>query len=450
VLRANWSAAEGKRTVNSGGGQVRQRIVSVAMRVTSVAIILFALPLAAAVYLFFLSDERAELERAAVVAAATVGPDFVEGDPTRLPDTESDISVGVYKPPGELTAGQGPAAGGEQVSRSFHGVPVQGSAHGQIVETIPVYSGDDVIAVIRTATPLWSLWQRVLATWAAMVGLGVVAVATAVIVARRQARLLATPLQSVASAAQALGEGDFSARAAGSDVPEINQTAEALNVTAQRLGALVARERSFSANASHQLRTPLTALRLQLEAAPGDLTPAIALADELERTIEDLLLLARGAGPAAGTSGPVDGEFGGRRQRWAAAATAVGRQLRVESEPDLPRVFASAAVVGQVVDVLVDNALRHGSGAVVVSVRDAGGAVAIDVADQGDSLAHGTVDIFERGISGSSAEHPDAAAAGHGIGLALARDLAQSQGGRLLLTRTSPGTVFTVLIPAAG
>ncbi len=426
---------------------MRQRIVSVAMRVTSVAIILFALPLAAAVYLFFLSDERAELERAAVVAAATVGPGFGEGEPAKMPDTETDIEVGLYRPTGQLATGQGPAAGGRQVARSLRGEPVQGSSSGQIVETIPVYSGDEVIAVVRASTPLWSLWQRVLATWAAMVGLAAVAVATAVILARRQARLLATPLQSVARTAHALGEGDFSARAQGSDVPEIDQTADALNVTAARLGALIARERSFSANASHQLRTPLTALRLELEAALGhpgaDLGPAMGLADELERTIEDLLLLARGAGSPAGSSGPLDGQFEGLQQRWTTAATAAGRELRLESEPEIPLVYASAAVVGQVVDVLVDNALRHGSGRITVSVRDAGGAVAVDVVDEGNGLSQGTLDIFERGISGSSP------APGHGIGLALARDLAQSQGGRLLLTRTTPSTVFTLLIPAA-
>jgi signal transduction histidine kinase len=436
---------------------VRQRIVSVAMKVTAVVIILFALPLAAAAYLFFLSDERAELERAAVVAAASVGPNYVEGEPTKLPDSETDISLGLYQPDGHLAAGQGPADGGLQVAQSQLGRPVQGSSSGEIVETIPVYSGEQVIAVIRAATPLWALWSRVLATWAGMVGLAAIAVASAVIVARRQARLLATPLQSVASAAQSLGEGDFSARAQGSDVPEINQTAQALNVTAQRLGALLERERSFTANASHQLRTPLTALRLELEAAlddpTADLRPAFGLADELERTIEDLLLLARGAGPTAEASGPVDGQFDALRQRWSAATAAAGRLLLVAREPDLPPVFASAAVVGQVLDVLVDNALRHGTGTIRVNARDAGGAVAIDVEDQGSGLSAGTLDIFERGVSGRGG-HPSGSAttpaAGHGIGLALARELAQSQGGRLLLTRTTPATVFTLLIPAAG
>ena len=434
---------------------MRQRIVSVAMKVTAVAIVLFALPLAVAVYLFFLSDERAELERAAVVAAVSVGPNYVEGEPTRLPDTETDISLGLYKPNGRLAAGQGPAVGGAQVAQSQRGEPVQGNAPGQIVATIPVYSGEQVIAVIRVATPLWALWSRVLAAWAAMVGLAAVAVASAVIVARRQARLLATPLQSVASAAQSLGEGDFSARAQGSDVPEIDQTAEAINVTAQRLGTLLERERSFTANASHQLRTPLTALRLELEAALGDRTvdlrPAFELADELERTIEDLMLLARGAGPAAAASGPVDAQFDPLRQRWTASAVASGRVLQVTSEPDLPPVFASAAVVGQVLDVLVDNALRHGTGTIRVHARDAGGAVAIDVGDDGNKLSGGTLDIFERGVSGrTSQDGPrDTRVAGHGIGLALARELAQSQGGRLLLTRTTPATVFTLLLPAA-
>ncbi len=422
---------------------MRHSIVSVAMKVAVVAIILFALPLAAAVYLIFLSNERAELERTAVVAAASIGPSYVDGDPADLPATENDIAVGLYSPAGKLVAGRGPARGARQVQRALAGQPYQSIEAGQIIGTIPVFSGERVIAVVRSATPLWTLWRLVLITWAAMVALAVAAVASAVFVARRQATLLAGPLQSVASAAQALGEGDFSARAAGSDVPEIDQTAQALNVTAQRLGTLVERERAFSANASHQLRTPLTALRLELEAAldrpSPDLHAAMGLADDLEATITDLLLLARGDGPTPGTGGSVDDQFDALRTRWHGAMAAAGRPLRITTEAEAPRVFASPAVIGQIVDVLVDNALRHGAGAVTVAARDAGGALAIDVGDEGALATTETTDIFERGISGNN---------GHGIGLALARELAQSQGGRLLLTRTSPATVFTLLIPA--
>jgi signal transduction histidine kinase len=424
---------------------VRHRIVTVAMKVTALAIALFALPLAAAVYLFFLSNERAELDRAAVLSAATVGPDYEVGDRVTLPQTEGDIQVGLYSPAGRLISGQGPASADPAVARAAAGRPQQTTENGQLVVTIPVYAGERVSAVVRSSTAVWTLWARVMLAWAAMIGLAAAAVASAVFVARRQATQLAAPLQSVASAAHALGEGDFSARAAGSDVPEIDQTAVALNLTAQRLGDLVTQERAFSANASHQLRTPLTALRLQLEAAidhPGtDLRPAIGLADDLERTIEDLLLLARGTGPVVGLSGPVDSQLDGLRHRWQAKLAAEGRPLHVAVEPDLPQVYVSGAVLGQLIDILVDNALRHGRGAIEVRFRDAGGAVAMDVSDAGTALAGRTVDIFARGVSGS--------ATGQGIGLALARELALSQGGRLLLTRTSPGTVFTLLVPAA-
>lgn len=423
---------------------MRHGIVSVAMKVAVVAIILFALPLAVAVYLILLSNERAELERTAIVAAAAIGPGYTAGETVDLPASRPDISVGLYSPLGTLLAGHGPADGGAPVREARSGRPGQALDAGQIVSVIPIFSGERVVAVVRAATPLWTLWRLVLIAWAAMAALAVVAVASAVFVARRQALALAGPLQSVAVAAQALGEGDFSARAAGSSVPEINQTAEALNVTAQRLGALLERERSFSANASHQLRTPLTALRLELEAAldrpSPDLHAAMGLTDNLEATIDDLLLLARGTVPEAGTSGPIDAHLGVVRQRWLAVMAAAGRRFQVTTEAEAPPVFASAAVIGQVLDVLIDNAMRHGEGTVRVTARDAGGALAIDVADEGSMASVATVDIFERGVSGGH---------GHGIGLALARELAQSQGGRLLLTRTSPATVFTLLIPAA-
>jgi signal transduction histidine kinase len=125
------------------------------------------------------------------------------------------------------------------------------------------------------------------------------------------------------------------------------------------------------------------------------------------------------------------------RQNWHADLAARGRPLRIETAPEPPVCLASTAAVRQILDVLVDNAVRHGAGAVTLVVRESGDALAIDVIDEGTVIGDDSGDLFRRRT----------AASGHGIGLAMARSLAEADGGRLLLGRPSPPT-FTLLLPA--
>src|SRR5439155_9797131 len=121
--------------------------------------------------------------------------------------------------------------------------------------------------------------------------------------ARAQASRLAAPIGEMATVAERLGHGDFSARLADHGIPEVDRVAGALNATAARLGALIARERAFSSDASHQLGTPLTSLRLGLESAlvtPGAdkdaaINDAVAEVERLQQTITTLLTIARDA-----------------------------------------------------------------------------------------------------------------------------------------------------------
>ncbi len=129
-------------------------------------------------------------------------------------------------------------------------------------------------------------------------------VALAVLAALALGRRLSKPLDTLAAAARRVGEGDFAARAAPTGITEIDDVGAALNGSSQRVRELIGRERTFSADASHQLRTPLAALRLELESAglesperePG-LTAAMTQVDRLQGTIETLLSVARGAPP---------------------------------------------------------------------------------------------------------------------------------------------------------
>lgn len=293
-----------------------------------------------------------------------------------------------------------------------------------------------------------------------MLGLAALAILLTWVVARRQAGRLAAPLESLAKAADTLGEGDFSARTEPSGIAEIDTAGRSLNSTAHRLGAVLTRERAFSADASHQLRTPLTGVRLHLETAletSGDrssgqaIGAALTEVDRLERTISDLLSLARRS--SSGQSLDVTCLVDEIHADWHARLAAAGRPLRLIQEPELPATTARTAAVRQVLTVLLDNAVKHGRGSVTVTARDAGGFLALDVADEGPGP--GSLPASDQPAAPELPASPDQPASPepptspehHGLGLELARSLAEAEGGRLVSSVGS--AVFTLLLPAA-
>jgi signal transduction histidine kinase len=424
---------------------VRRRITSLTVLAALVATVLFALPLGVAVMQYYRDDTTSDLERAADAAALAVAHELTAGLPPVVPPLEGDEAegvVGVYAPDGRRLAGQGPAVGGAIELRAAGATEdvVTGRQDGELVLAVPVVNGARTIGVVRASLPVSDLYLRVGLTWLAMAALAVVAIGASRLMARRSTTRLVRPLEELAAAAERLGDGDFTARGPRTGIAEIDQVGEALDATATRIGETLERERAFSAEASHQLRTPLTGLRLQLEAAletpAGDpyaaIRAGIASADRLERTIEDLLALGRERrAPRAELA--LDVLLEEVRQAGEALLAPHGRTVRITRE-DPPPARAAAAAVRQVLGVLLDNAATHGRGTVTVVARDAGDALAIDVADEGPGL--GETDPFAT------------ATGGHGIGLRLARSLAEAEGGRLRLSLPSPPT-FTLLLPAS-
>lgn len=287
--------------------------------------------------------------------------------------------------------------------------------------------GGDVVA----EAPIGELHRRVYREWLLIAALSLGGVLVAVALAALQARRLARPLEAIARRSEELGDGDFSVRAGRFGVPEIDAIARGLDSSAGRIAELVAREREFSANVSHQLRTPLTALRLRIEEAGGsngattreeELDAALGEVDRLEATIADLLAHAR----LTGADSPVTVNLGAvvhqHAARWRPAFARSRRELAVGADKNV-LVRASRGTVGQVLDVLLDNALRHGSGTVRVDVSADRRNASVTVADAGPGIPDELQDrIFERG---------DSRAGGTGIGLHLARALAQSDNGSL-------------------
>ncbi len=230
-----------------------------------------------------------------------------------------------------------------------------------------------------------------------------------------------------------------------SGIAQVDAVAQALDDTATRLGELVERERSFSAHASHQLRTPLTSLRLAIEAelaqprpdAGTALTELLAEVDRLEATIRELLALSHGTAgrgpmePAAVSYAAVD--------RWRERYSAAHRSLRAQvlDRVDAPAtVNGSSAAVSQILDVLLDNALLHGAGTVTVVVRaGSGGGVVVAVEDEGPGIATDLDTLVASSPTG-----------GHGYGLQLAIALAHAEGGELRFARRAGRPSFELTL----
>jgi signal transduction histidine kinase len=416
------------------------------LAVAAVAIVLFAIPLGLVVGRLYKSQETTRLEREATRAVGAVPASGLSGvDPVEAPFAPHGLRLAYYDDHGRLVAGKGPANGGRAVDDALHG-RVGETDGANLVVAVPIQQDEKVVGVARAAESTASLHARVYTTWAAMLGLGILALAAAAVLARRQARRLAAPINDIENLAIRLGAGDFAAHIDPHDVPELDRAADALNRTATQLGELITRERAFTADVSHQLTTPLTSLRLGLEGAvltPGTdpraaISEAIVEVDRLQRTVTTLLAIARDV-PSQGScdAGRCCVEVAERHFGTLAAA---GRPLRVDIGDQLPLAACSADALQELIEVLVDNAERHGRGAVTLRARAVGAGVVIDVEDEGPGITRAPAEIFERRVSRAN---------GHGIGLALARAIADAHGARLQLARPAPHPLFSIALVGA-
>jgi signal transduction histidine kinase len=452
--------------VRTKSRSLRGRVLTSIVGVTALAVLLFAVPLGYALADGYHNEAVTTLQQNATRVAATVSDSFgTDGSTATLPaDLPRSVTVGVYRTDGARIAHGGPdrsTLAAAVVDGHLH----DGVENSALVVAAPVPSDGGVTLAVRVAQPYADLRLRTFRAWVLMAGLGMLVVGLAAVLARRQAGQIARPLEQLTNSARALGDGDFTIRASHSGVEEADAAGVALEATARRLGHLLERERAFSADVSHQLRTPLTALLLGLESALSRPDPdqqdlrtaaerALSRAEHLRDTVDDLLGLARDTHPAGG---PLDitGLLADLRGRWHATFAAKGRRLTLPAAvPDLPAVAANSAAVRQILDVLLSNALAHGAGTAGVAVVDVGTGVSIEVGDEGPGLHGDPERAFVRRGNGSDGSSGDPDGNGsdgnpgrHGIGLALARTLAEAEGGRLVVRRAAPNPVFSLLLP---
>jgi signal transduction histidine kinase len=238
---------------------MRKRLVIAIAAVAAAAVLLLALPLAVVLRNNYREAELQRLQRD--TAAATRQVDVSTGlgkDQVELPPSKDGLSA--YDAAGNRVAGVGPSrADGVALEAIRSGRIADSDVGGRFTVAVPLLVHERVAGARRAGRSDDAVADRTERAWLALAGLALGIVALAAGAALVLGRRLAKPLERLAAVAHRLGEGDFSVRAPRSELPEADEVGEALSATAERLGELLARERAFSADASHQLRTPLAA-----------------------------------------------------------------------------------------------------------------------------------------------------------------------------------------------
>jgi signal transduction histidine kinase len=408
---------------------MRRRILVAILSVVSIAVVLFGVPLAIVVERSVEQNATLRLQRRAVLAARDVPADFASStDPTELVDRDDGISLGLYDLDGSLVAGRGPSVADAATQRALRNDVVDAEAQNALVVAVPVSADERVVGALRAEQSTASTDARTHRIIALLVALAAAVLAVGAGIGWVVAGRLARPVRRLRDAAVQLGGGDFTIVVPSSRVPELDQAGQAMTATARRLDDLVTRERAFSADASHQLRTPLAGLRAAIETElqfpradhAQVLREAIVDIDRLERTITELLAIARDPG-AASVSLSIAAVLRETEVAWRGRLAALGRPLRIADASELPPVHGNGTMLRHALDVLLDNALTHGGGEVRVDHSFTAETVTLSVLDEG------------RGPGRSTAH--DTSDQAHGLGLPLARRLIEALPGRMAIQR---------------
>jgi signal transduction histidine kinase len=359
-----------------------------------------------------------------VIVVDRRGVSLIDTDPTTT-------AVESFRSRPEIrSALRGLVASGTRASKTLH--------TDLLYVAVPVASGGRVDGAVRITYPLSTIDARVRRYWLILAAIAGVVLAAATVVGIRVASFVVRPLRRVESAAAAVGSGDLDARAPEGDGPdEVRSLASVFNDTVTRVSQLLSSQRQFAEDASHQLRTPLTALRLRLENLERDVGPegradlegALREVDRLGALVDGLLALAR-SGASSAPAEPVELGLLARERIEAWSALAAERGVRLAADLDGPVVARAAAErVRQVVDNLVENAVEASpaGGTVTLVTRSAPPWAELRVRDEGPGLGgeerERAFDRFWRGRAGE----------GSGLGLAIARSLVEADGGEVEL-----------------
>jgi signal transduction histidine kinase len=333
--------------------------------------------------------------------------------------------------------------------------PHLGSALGV---AIPVVVGGQIEGAVLVARSKAPTEHRIQNNWLLLTALGGVIALVVLLVSTLLARSFTKALVELDRGAARLGEGDLAVRVeVPDDPPELSGLARSFNATAERLEALVRSQQSFVADASHQLRTPLAALRLRLEnleadgidSRPEDIERALAEVQRLSQLVDSLLVLTRAEAtrrmPESIDLGAVVAD---RCDAWSAFAAERGVAIDADAPPI--QVRSVPGRVEQILDNLLSNALEvapEGS-AVQIDVRRAGTDAHMEVRDAGPGMTpEQRARAFDRFWRAGAARRDGG---GFGLGLAIVRELVNADGGTVVLDDAPEGGLrVSITLPLA-
>jgi signal transduction histidine kinase len=406
---------------------VRRRLINSTLAVVLFVIAVLGVSLFVVEASLIQSSARDSLQAEAARLVADVESRIAAGEPVTAEELRSSAPRDRYvvidlvgKP--AVTLGEKPEGGVTEASQT--------GVHG---ETITVQqSGSVVTDEIGRALVI-------------ILVVSLLAVGAAALLAMRQASRVASPLTDLAEAAERLGSGDPRPRHRRYGVAELDRVADVLDASAERIARMLTAERRLATDASHQLRTPLTALSMRLEeiiatedrdTVHEEATIALAQVERLTEVVERLLTNSRDPRSASAVGFDLDEVVLQQIEEWKPAFRGAGRTL-VHSGREGLRAIGTPGAVATVLATLVENALMHGGGTVALRTRTTGNQAVVEVTDEGPGVPGELGSrVFERTVSGRNST---------GLGLAVARDLAEADGGRLELLQQRP-PVFALFL----
>jgi signal transduction histidine kinase len=422
---------------------MRKRLAILSLAIASLVAIAFLVPIAILVrnqaQTRALSDAERDVQSVAA-ALAVVGVD------SGITPELADAILTAFGTPEGLSV---VFVTGEVVGAAVDSVEHLGQAQGGAAFTAGIEGGAEVLVPVLTAdAPIQGdtvvvralvsdeeLSEGVTTAWAMLIGLGIFLIGVAIFAADRLGRSVVRPVTELSEAANEWGQGNLETRVVPAGPEEIAEVGEAFNTLAGRLDELLVAERESVADLSHRLRTPLTALRLQVEtlADPAEAAALTADIDELERQVDDMIQRAR---RQSGTSSVVDSvDLGSvlthRAAFWQVLADEQGRPTSISVEPGSHPVALQSADLGALIDVLIENVFAHtpaGIGYRLGVRRQGDGRSVLTVSDAGPGF--GDLGVMRRGHSGAGST---------GLGLDIVVRTAERSGGGMRIGTSSDG-----------